>query len=126
MGTQRSLFKELDETQKWSMKLSDNKELRVEGQGTIALKTLQGEVKLLHNEQFVRSLAYNLLSVGQLSSSGYSITFDSAACSIVDKKIGRQIASIYKIGNTMFRLKLSDIECYNLTVKNEENPKLWH
>ena len=34
-----SLFEELDETQKHIVQLGDNKEIRVEGKGTVALRT---------------------------------------------------------------------------------------
>ena len=44
MTGQRRPFKDLDETQKQSVKLSDNKELKVENQGTIAIRTHHGEI----------------------------------------------------------------------------------
>ena len=94
MTSQRSLFRELDETQKQSVKLGYNKEPKVKGQETIAIKTQQGEVKLLHNVQFVPNLAHNLIGVGQLLTNGYSINFDDTMGSIIDKKIGKQVASI--------------------------------
>ena len=50
--------------------------MQVEGKGTIAIKTLQGDVKLLYDVQFVPCLAHNLLSVGQLMISEYKVVFD--------------------------------------------------
>ena len=64
MSGTRSLFKELDESQKREVHLGDNKPMKVEGKGTIAIKTTQGNVKLLHDVQYVPNLAHNLLSVG--------------------------------------------------------------
>lgn len=42
----------------------------------------QGDIKLLYNVCFIRNLSQNLLSVGQLMASGYSILFDDASCVI--------------------------------------------
>ena len=58
------LFKELDETKKLSVWLGDNKEIMVEGQGTVTINTSPCEERLLSEVQFVPDLAHNLLSVG--------------------------------------------------------------
>lgn len=60
MSRTRSLFKELDESQKSEVQLGDNKPMKVEGKGTISIKTTHGNVKLLHNVQYVSNLAHNL------------------------------------------------------------------
>ena len=49
-----------------TVRLGDNKEVQVEGKGIVAIKTIQGKVKLLQNVQYIPSLAHNLLRVGQL------------------------------------------------------------
>lgn len=72
----KSLFKELDETQKGVAYFGDDNALQIEGQGTVSIKTTQGNAKLIHDVQYVPKLAHNLLSVGQLMCSGYSVTFD--------------------------------------------------
>ncbi|KAJ0021072.1 hypothetical protein Pint_31220 [Pistacia integerrima] len=84
MGT-RSLFKELDKSQKLEVRLGDNKQLQVAGKGTISI-TSHGKVKLLPNVLFVPSLTHNLLSIGQLMVSRYYIVFDDGSCVIKDKK----------------------------------------
>ena len=108
------------------MKLGDDKELRVEGQGTIAISSQQGEGKLLHNVQFIPSLAHNLISVGQLLANGYSVNFHDTICYITDKKTGRQVASVYKTLNNTFPLELTNGKKYGLTVRTALNTKLWH
>ena len=60
----KAIFKELVQTQKILVKLGDNKDIQVEGKGTVAIKTSNGKVKLMHDVQYVPSLAHNLLSVG--------------------------------------------------------------
>ncbi|KAH7651913.1 RNA-directed DNA polymerase protein [Dioscorea alata] len=84
MTSMRSLFNDLDETYKEKVYLGDNKELAVEGKGTVSFHTNGGKVKLLHGVQFVPTLAHNLLSVGQLISHGYSVIFELNHCLIKD------------------------------------------
>ena len=59
----------------------------MEGNGTVAIKTIQGNVKILPGVQYVPTLAHSLLSVGQLMKGGFSILFDGNARVIVEKKI---------------------------------------
>lgn len=66
MTSDRSLFVDLDEAQKVSVRLGNDKEMMVEGEGTVYIHTESGEQKQLQGVQFVPSLAHNLLSVGQL------------------------------------------------------------
>ena len=53
MFGKKSLFEDLDETHKSSVRLRDDRQVKVEGKGTVAIKTIQGNVKLLHDVQFV-------------------------------------------------------------------------
>ena len=60
----KSIFRDIDETHKLNVRLGDNKQIQVEGKGTIEVKTNQGKVKYLDNVFFVPTLSHNLLSVG--------------------------------------------------------------
>ncbi|KAF7815308.1 Retrovirus-related Pol polyprotein from transposon TNT 1-94 [Senna tora] len=82
---EKSLFRELDEAYKLTVRLGDDSLVQVKGKGTIALETHGGNVKLLHDVLFVPNLSNNLISVGQLMSSGYLVLFDGDACVIKDK-----------------------------------------
>lgn len=121
----RSLFKELDENQKSEVRFGDDRMVKVEGKCTVDMKTSQGNVKLLHDVQYVPSLNYNLLSVGQLMKDGYYILFDGGICSVYDNKLGKYIARIPKASNRMFPLDVSSKENCALTVKASES-NLWH
>ena len=83
----RSMFRDIDETHKLKVRLGDNKQIQVEGKGTIEVKTNQGKVKYVDNVLFVPTLSQNLLSVGQLIDDGYSVIFEDGSCTIKDKKI---------------------------------------
>ncbi|KAJ0077459.1 hypothetical protein Patl1_35960 [Pistacia atlantica] len=67
----KSLFTELDESYKLKVRLGDDKQMQVEGKGTVAINNGHGNVKLLYNVYFIPYLSQNLLSVGQLMASGH-------------------------------------------------------
>ena len=69
---------------------------------TIAIKTMQGNIKLPYAVQFVLSLAHNLLNIGQLMTSGYSIVFDNDSCVIHDKISSQTLATVHKTPNRTF------------------------
>ncbi|XP_039128958.1 uncharacterized protein LOC120265117 [Dioscorea cayenensis subsp. rotundata] len=56
----------------------DGKILQVSGIGSIALRSGCGRTNTLTNVQYVPHLTHNLLSVGQLMSTGYSVEFAEA------------------------------------------------
>ncbi|KAL6315260.1 hypothetical protein AAG906_000341 [Vitis piasezkii] len=109
----KSLFKELDESHKLKVKLGDDKQVQVEGKGTVAVNNGHGNVKLLYNVYFIPSLTQNLLSVGQLMVSGYSILFDGATFDV-------------RMANKLFPLEMSSIEKHALVVKETSESNLWH
>nr|GLL21955.1 uncharacterized protein LOC104612075 [Ipomoea trifida] len=97
MSNSRSLFENLNVSQKSEVRLGDDKKVQVDGKGTIAICTSNGKKKLLHDVFFVPSLAHNLLSVGQLMDNGLVILFDDGQCVIRDKKSGQNIANVTNI-----------------------------
>ncbi|PKA46818.1 Retrovirus-related Pol polyprotein from transposon TNT 1-94 [Apostasia shenzhenica] len=126
MSSVRSMFQDLDESQKLQVRLGDDKQVEVEGKGTLVIKTAQGNTKHLDNVFFVPKLAHNLLSVGQLVASGYSILFDNATCKIKDKESCQIIADIQMTSNNMFPLRISSIGNHALIVKKMNESTLWH
>ena len=66
----------------------------MEGNGTVAIKTIQGNVKILQGVQYVPTWAHNLLSVGQLMKGGFSILFDANTCVITDKKSRQTMGNV--------------------------------
>ena len=52
----KSLFQELDETQKIKVQLGNKKEMQVKEKGTVGVNTSHGKVKVLDNVQFVPDL----------------------------------------------------------------------
>ncbi|KAJ7946728.1 Retrovirus-related Pol polyprotein from transposon TNT 1-94 [Quillaja saponaria] len=120
MSGTRSLFKELDESDKTDVTLGDSKNIGVEGRGTINIKTSQGNAKILQDVMLVPGLSHNLLSIGQLMISGYSILFDDGFCTIKDKKYGQITAKVPMAKNKMFPLEVSMIENYAMVANGDK------
>lgn len=126
MSGTKSLFRDLDETQKRKISLGDNKKIQVEGRGTVAMKINSGKIKLINNVLFSPDLAHNLLSVGQLMKNGHSILFDDGVCLIKEKKTGYVVAKVHMTKNFMFPLQPLDIVDQCFVTHNENTSMLWH
>lgn len=126
MSGTREMFRDLNESEKMQVKLGDDKDIQVEGKGTVAIKTSHGKVKLLHNVQFVPNLAHNLLSVGQLMACGYAVTFDNEACVIKEKKSVKTMTTVHMTKNKMFPLNASNVEHFAFVARESNESKLWH
>lgn len=128
MTLSKTLFKELDESYKIKVRLGDDKQMQVEGKGkgTVAVKDVHGNVKLLCNVYFIPDLTQNLLSVGQLMGNGYSILFDNGSCVIRNKESNQVIVDIKMMPNKLFPLEVSSVDNHVLVVKESTETRLWH
>ena len=124
----KSLFRELDESQKSEVKILNGTSITVEGRGTVVVITSHSSVKLIHDMQYIPCLAYNLLSVGQLLESGFSVLFDDSSCIIRDKKMGKFFFfSVQMTKNRMFPFDvLVKNENCALVVQRGAPEDLWH
>ena len=98
----------------------------MEGNGTVAIKTIQGNVKILQGVQYVPTLGHNLLSAGQLLIGGFSILFDGNACVIVGKKSRQTMANVLGTQNIMYPFDISNAGSNALVVKGKNEPNLCH
>ncbi|GKC02977.1 hypothetical protein Tco_0994587 [Tanacetum coccineum] len=72
------------------------------------------------------NLAHNLLSIGQLMSSGLVIIFDDGYCYIQDKRSGQRIAKIGMTTSRMFPLYVSLGKEKVMVVKAWKDSHIWH
>ena len=98
----------------------------MEGNGIVAIKTIQGNVKNLQRAQYVPTLGHNLLSAGQLMKGGFSILFDGNACVIIDKKSRQTIANVLVTQNNMFPFDISNAGSNAFVVKGKNEANLCH
>ena len=82
------IVRELNESKKSEVTLGDNQKIQVHGKGTVSFSTSKGNAKVLDDVLLAPSPSHNLLSVGQLMISGYSLMFDDGHCVIRDKASG--------------------------------------
>lgn len=106
--------------------MGDGKEIFVMGEETVAISSVDGNLKLLHNVQYVPRLAHNLVSVGQLLSQGYDVMFGSGSCSIVERNSGEAGVNVKRMNNNMFPLKLTDTWVANMAVGKVSEAMMSH
>ncbi|XP_015078146.1 uncharacterized protein LOC107021946 [Solanum pennellii] len=122
----KMMMNDLDESQKYDVRLGDNKKIKVEGEGTVSIMTSQGNAKILEDVMCVPSLSNNLLSIGQLMISGYSISFDDGVYTFKNKKFGKTIAKVPMTNNKMFSLEVSTVEKCVMVASGDDETKLWN
>ena len=98
----------------------------MEGNSTVAIKTIQGNVKILQGVQYVPTLAHNLFSAGQFKKGVFSTLFVGNACVIIDKKSRQTIANVLVTQNNMFPFDISNAGTNALVVKGKNEANLCH
>lgn len=84
IAKEESMFSKLDKSVNTKVKLGNGQVVQAQGKGSVVVQTKEG-MKLIHNVLFIPCLAQNLLSVAQMISNGYSLTFKGQHCCIYDK-----------------------------------------
>ena len=125
MSGDRSKFIAVDETVKSHVRLGDDKQLKVEGKGTVEI-SVGSSKKVIKEVHFTPSFAHNLLSVGQLMESGYAILFDDGKCTVKHKSTGRIVACTYMSSNRMFAFDLTKEPEMAMVSKTLADNELWH
>src|ERR1043165_2229854 len=123
MTGRRSMFQSLELKSGGEVKFRGNQKGRIIGSGTIG----NGNLPSISIVLLVEGLAYNLLSISQLSDNGYDITFNQKSCRVVSQKDGSILFS-GKRKNNIYKINLSDLKSQNvkclLTVHDEQ--WVWH
>lgn len=117
-------FKDLDETQKSLVRLGDDKQVQVEGKGTVAVN-FHGKERLIRNVRYAPGFVHNLLSVGQLMDSGLIVIFEENACTI-KRKTGEVLYQATMTENRMFPIDFSCAEFYGMMSSNCVDTDIWH
>jgi hypothetical protein len=117
-----SLFRDLDKSYLSKVRIGNGDFVKVEGKGAIEVETLSG-TKTLKNVLYVPKINQNLVSVGQLIESGYSIFFNDGVCDIKDKN--RVLLLSAKMMNRSFNVNWNEVCLSANTYENDESV-LWH
>ena len=117
-----SLFRDLDKSYLSKVRIGNGDFVKVEGKRAIEVETLSG-TKTLKNVLYVPKINQNLVSVGQLIESGYSIFFNDGVCDIKDKN--RVLLLSAKMMNRSFNVNWNEVCLSANTYENDESV-LWH
>ena len=63
--------------------LADNKALEIEGKGDVCIKTTSGNQWTLQDVRYIPGIKKNLISVGELDSTGYAAEFGKGSWKIM-------------------------------------------
>ena len=74
MTKEEKFFFQLDRSINSTIRLGNGDTVRAHGRGIVVVHTSSG-IKLIHNVMYVPELHQNLLSVAQMISNGYTVTF---------------------------------------------------
>ncbi|KAK3012522.1 hypothetical protein RJ639_008008 [Escallonia herrerae] len=83
----KSVFSDLDESFRNTVKFGDNSTISVLGKGRVTVQT-KGNSHYISNVLLVPNFKTNLLSVSQLQEKGYEISIKDGLCQIQDERLG--------------------------------------
>jgi hypothetical protein len=121
----KSLFYDLDETFRETVKLGNNSCMSDIGKGDIKFHMKNNTVQTITNVFYVPDLKSNLISMGQLQERGYIIIIQQSRCQIHHPEKGL-IAKAKMTTNHMFPLHIQDDVQKCLSTKVQDSTWLWH
>ena len=74
----------------------------------------------------VSSLSHNLVSIGQLMTARYSISFNNGVCTIKNNISGETIANVPLANNKMSSLEVSMVESCTMVASGDNETRLCH
>ena len=103
------------------MYLADNNDLKIEGKGDVCIKTPAGNHGTLKDVRYISSLKKNLISIGQLDSTGYATKFGKSSWKIVK---GAMVVARGTKSGTLY----TTTRCMNMVdvAESASNSSLWH
>ena len=122
MTYDRELFRELDKTAIFKVRIGNGAHIAVKGKGTVAIESHTG-LKLISYVLYVPEINQNLLSVTQLLEKGYKVLFEDKNCVIKDTE-GREMFRVQMKGKS-FALDLMKEE-QAAVHKEDGDTVLWH
>ena len=84
MSYNEALFDKIRKSNVQTVKVADNKLMKVFGEGDMYLNIKQNGHIFMRNVLYIPNLSENLLSVGRFDKDGYNVSFGSGTCNIYD------------------------------------------
>lgn len=121
----KSLFSDLDESFRSTIKFVDNSTVSIIGKGNVKIYTKDNTEHCIGNVYFALDLKTNLLSVGQLQEKGFEIKIKDGVCCIQNKEKGL-VAEINMASNCMFPLHFRNTSQISLSTELKDESWLWN
>ncbi|CAM8990990.1 unnamed protein product [Rhodiola kirilowii] len=125
MSGRKELFSRLDESARAEVSFGNKSQIQVMGKGDIQIQTNDGTYVTITNVFYVPGLCWNLLSLGQLSERGHSISIRDGVCT-VEGKDRRIVAKVPMTKNRMFPWILKKEVEVNFQTMVRDSSWLWH
>src|SRR3954468_3597240 len=120
MTGKRFMFQDLELKFAGEVKFGGNQKGKIIGSGTICI----GNSPSITNVLLVDGLAYNLLSISQLSDNGYDIIFNQNSCKAISQKDG-SILFTGKRKNNIYKIDLHDLKNQKVTCLMYVSEEQW-
>lgn len=88
------------------MKFGDGSTVQINGKGSILFTCRNGDQWLLQNVYYIPSLRSNLVSLGQLTETGYRVIMDEDVLEVFVKNPLRLIMKVRRTQNRLYRIEL--------------------
>ncbi|CAM8936993.1 unnamed protein product [Rhodiola kirilowii] len=125
MSGRKELFSRFDESARPEVSFGNKSQIQVTGKGDIQIQTNDGTFATITNVYYVPVLCWNLLSLGQLSERGDSISIRDGLCTI-EGKDWRIVAKVPMMKNQMFPWILKKGVEVNFQTMVRDSSWLWH
>lgn len=130
MSGDKELFSTLNDKFKHSVKLGNDKRMKVSGKGNVRL-VLHRKAYTISDVYYVPELKNNLLSIGQFQDNNLTVIMQKGMCKIYHEEKGLIAESMMRPNRTFILFDQSDEgarprEQRCLQITTEEMPKLWH
>jgi hypothetical protein len=118
-------FAELDTSVNGRVRFGDGSAVEIRGRGSVLMKCLTGEHRVLSEVYFIPRLKNNIISLGQLEENGCKYAGENGVMTIWDRQ-RKVLARVPRTRNRMYILKIQPTEPVCLLAHAKEEAWLWH
>ena len=107
MSGDRQKFRDLNLAVNGKVRFGDDSTIDICGKGTIVFQGKGGDQWVLSDVYYIPKLKSNLISLGQLTESGYRILLDENLLETIDKHSDRLVMKVPRAGNRLYKIELN-------------------
>jgi hypothetical protein len=92
------------------VRFGDGSSMQIEGKGSILFRCRDGDQWLLWDVYYIPKLKSNLVSLGQLTETGYRVEMDENVLEVFEKNPLRLLLRVFRSSNRLYRVDLEPVE----------------